>query len=668
MPRHSEADAYEYITPYNIVGIFSKVLNTSQRRYPAYKKELYAIVASLRRFHTYIWGRNDLVIVTDHKPLTFIFSSTQLSPSLQQWLDVILDYTFTIVHRDGILHVLPDRLSRLFTDVYTSSTWGAGANISAVAGVDANIVSASLPEVKTSDPITVSTLATSSVAPIVDNTATASLDAAACRGIDSVSSVDAGSDTASSSVGEGTVATVNNRSSTYTTEEIDLFIELERRGKKVVHDLAERKQLITNIHLHGHFGVSAMFNKLWHQGYWWPRIRDDIQAVLVDCDACIRYNVGKSGFHPFTPITALGPGDHYMIDLSTHLPPSNNGFNTLLALIDVYTGFVVLRAMRSSTAEVVARKLWKIFCLIGWPRILQSDNGPEFVNQVLRALMKLIGVDHRLISPYNPRADGKVERVIGSTMMIIKKLLHGAKQNWSLYVPFAQVTFNDKISALTGSSPFALMFGRTLNELRDYNLGISRHDSSDAAASRGIDSASTSDSAPVEYTPIPLDDWKTHQEKILSVIYPAIDHRIKGAKDKLAQTLTKHRRMLMPASVPNGATVMIKDPVRGNKFEPKYIGPFIIVRRARNGAYVLKDTTGDILDRHVPIDQMKIVSKRGRDKDKDTFVVNKILKHDGAPGSYTYLVNWKGYDDSYDLWVPESDFTTPTVSLSTGSR
>ena len=86
----------EHITPNNIVAIYSKVLTESQRRYPAYKKELYGIVSCLRRFHSYIWGRNDLVIVTDHKPLTYILESKQLSPALQQWLDVILDYHFTI--------------------------------------------------------------------------------------------------------------------------------------------------------------------------------------------------------------------------------------------------------------------------------------------------------------------------------------------------------------------------------------------------------------------------------------------------------------------------------------------------------------------------------------------------------------------------------------------
>ena len=54
------------------------------------------------------------------------------------------------------------------------------------------------------------------------------------------------------------------------------------------------------------------------------------------------------------------------------------------------------------------------------------------------------------------------------------------------------------------------MFGRSLNQLQDYT-------SSD------------------EPTPISPADWKDHQEKILSIIYPAITDRIKGAKDKLSQ-------------------------------------------------------------------------------------------------------------------------------------
>ncbi|HVW99440.1 MAG TPA: ribonuclease H family protein, partial [Candidatus Babeliaceae bacterium] len=83
----------EYITPTNIINICSKKLLQHQQRWSAYKKELFGIVYSLRKFHTYVWGRTDLVVHTDHRPLTYIFSSSELSPALQQWLDVILDYS-----------------------------------------------------------------------------------------------------------------------------------------------------------------------------------------------------------------------------------------------------------------------------------------------------------------------------------------------------------------------------------------------------------------------------------------------------------------------------------------------------------------------------------------------------------------------------------------------
>ena len=77
------------ITQNNIVSICSRKLTKSELNYPAYKKELLAIVYAFRQFHTFIWGRNDLIILTDHKPLIYMLSSTNLSPALQQWVDVI---------------------------------------------------------------------------------------------------------------------------------------------------------------------------------------------------------------------------------------------------------------------------------------------------------------------------------------------------------------------------------------------------------------------------------------------------------------------------------------------------------------------------------------------------------------------------------------------------
>jgi hypothetical protein len=68
----------EYITPYNMVAICSKKLQDCQTRWSAYKKEYFGILYCLRQFRPYVWGRNDLVVYTDHKPLTFVCKVQQL--------------------------------------------------------------------------------------------------------------------------------------------------------------------------------------------------------------------------------------------------------------------------------------------------------------------------------------------------------------------------------------------------------------------------------------------------------------------------------------------------------------------------------------------------------------------------------------------------------------
>jgi transposase InsO family protein len=147
--------------------------------------------------------------------------------------------------------------------------------------------------------------------------------------------------------------------------------------------VSERVELVKKYHLFGHFGREAIFKKLWEDNYWWPNMRRDIEHELKNCDACVRFVVTKTGYHPFTAITADGPWTHIQIDCSVHLPLSSNGYTTLFVVIDVFTGFVILRPVKNSTGDTIARELWNIFCIMGLPKIIQSDNGPEFVNQVI---------------------------------------------------------------------------------------------------------------------------------------------------------------------------------------------------------------------------------------------------------------------------------------------
>ena len=652
------------LTPYNIVDICSAKLNSAQLNYPAYKKELWAIVYCLRHFHAMVWGRTDLVILTDHKPLTYMFESTELSFALQQWLDVLLDHHFVIKYRPGILNVVPDALSRMYSDTYRDSTWGVpkvpfqvmGAPLLSDSPVTELVVNA-VTRAAANTAAAAGNLKEPEQDPPVSpggggNAATAALPT---HIIDEVNSdmkqlevvdetepepepveVSASASEAPASASPSASASTTSSASESSTKLVDLLIELDKRGKRSPATEKEKQELIDSQHQFGHFGVTAVYKALYNKGYWWPHMRTQIQEAIANCDACARFTVVKRGYNPSSFITSSGPWEHIQLDTSVHLPESPDGHRALLVIIDVFTGFVILRAVRSTSAEIVARELWEVICLFGVPKIIQSDNGVEFVNQVMRALLRLTGVEHRLIAPYNPRADGKVERAIGTVMSIIKKLLHGADTAcWPLYVPFAQLSFNNKVASLTSSTPFSLMFGRSLNELKDY----------------------TQQSVPT----ISLEDWHDHQEKITSLIYPAISELTHLRKTEMIKTLDKHRRILLRDAYPNGATVMLNDPQRQNKFESKYIGPYTIKRRTRAGNYVLHDGTGLELDRPVPPDQLKLLSKKPRavDTQGKEYEVQEIFQHRGRAPHYDYFVKWKHYNER--SWVPAANFVDDRI-------
>jgi len=586
----------EYITDSNIVTIHSRKLTDTETRYPAYRKELLAVKESLLEFHYYVWGRNDLVIITDHKPLTYLFSATNLSPAVSGWLDIILDYNFRIVHRPGLLHIVPDQLSRMYTSCYMlASCWGvstpgymaerledSAADLAVMQSFPpAEIATPSMTERLRNPQLSVRV---SGVVPLYSNSNVTSVPATVLK--TSAPTLDVGGGMIDEESSNGPLKKrKTTMSPTYRSNK--LLVDLILRDAKAPPE-SERIALVRKVHALGHFGREAIRNRLIHDDkLWWPNMNKDIEEVLGTCDRCLQYTVTKSGFHPAKSISASGPGDHCQVDLSTHWEESPEGHKVLLHYIDVFTGFLVLRPLKNGTAESVAQALWEIWCLIGPPKILQSDNGPEFVNKVLRALTQLTGVDHRFITPYNPRADGKVERSVGTVTLAISKMLHGTKSAWSRLVPYVQAAFNDKYARLTGSSPYALMFGRRMNAIVDYT-----HDME---------------------TPIPvtLDNWKTHQERMISVIYPAVSDRIKLLSADMRKRLDAHRKALETDPFPKASIVMIKDvsyatrPGMKPKTEPKYVGPYIVVRRTRHGAYLVKDTDGNFLDRMVSIDHAK---------------------------------------------------------------
>ena len=94
-----------------VVAYFSKSLSPAERRYCVTRRELLAIISSVKHFHHYLYGRHFL-IRTDHGSLQWLLRFKRPEGQLARWLETLYMYDFTIEHRSGRLHGNADGLSR----------------------------------------------------------------------------------------------------------------------------------------------------------------------------------------------------------------------------------------------------------------------------------------------------------------------------------------------------------------------------------------------------------------------------------------------------------------------------------------------------------------------------------------------------------------------------
>lgn len=97
------------------IAFMSRKLNQCQRNYSVTEKECLAAILILKKFRAYVeWQK--FTIVTDRASLKWLMSQTDLSSRLARWALKLQGFSFDIKHRKGSQNVVPDALSRTFTE------------------------------------------------------------------------------------------------------------------------------------------------------------------------------------------------------------------------------------------------------------------------------------------------------------------------------------------------------------------------------------------------------------------------------------------------------------------------------------------------------------------------------------------------------------------------
>jgi len=610
------------------VGLVSRKLSPSERNYSTTKRELLGICYSLAKFHRFLYMRK-FTLHTDHKSL--IYLNTQEIPStlLLGWWENIFSYDFDIIHLPGVLNVIPDALSRLYEDDDASARHLLGGRYYADGGEKLKRKKKMGSKLKTTTP---------SIK--MKRTPVRITKVNSCAS-------DRHVDVKPTLMKESTTSAASSK------QRQELILRALKFADYVTPPANERDNMIIAQHLVGHFGIKHVETAIHRDGFHWTNMRKDIERILGDCIECNKYNIAREGYHPFRSTKADLPLDHWCMDLGDMGVTSSFGSNFIFVLTDIFTRFTVIRCIPDKNATTIARELLHVFSLFGWPKILTSDRGSEWLNEVVEAMINISGIDRRLSLSFNALGNAIAESWIKHAKTTTIKLLRGKRDQWEHYIPWVNYCINVKYARLHKSRPYTLMFNRQPNGLADYSK--------------------------VEPTPSSeLADQKVIDERyrfVQDVLIPAISKRVEETqKADHAKFAKKHKIIKNP--YPIGSKVMIKNVHRQNKLDERYEGPYLIHNVTDNGAYTLMDRTGALLSRDVPTHHIvykAAVNPKPITVDEfknEHYEIQAVIDHKGTPGNYQYLVQWKGFDDPIEnTWEPVENFnSTKHIELYWGRR
>ena len=89
------------------------------------------------------------------------------------------------------------------------------------------------------------------------------------------------------------------------------------------------------------------------------------------------------------------------------------------------------------------------------------------MSRTLGELYGLLGIKSIRTIVYHPQTDGLVERLNKTLKSMIRKFVHKDSRNWDRWLDPLLFAVREVPQALTGFSPFELLFGRTPRRVLD---------------------------------------------------------------------------------------------------------------------------------------------------------------------------------------------------------
>ena len=397
-----------------LVACFSRALKPHHRNYSAFNLEKLACVEALAYFDEYCRGRRT-ILITDHRPL--VHHGVRHEKTLSDLQDKLNQYNVEIRYRPGPENGASDCLSRTVATI-------SGSGLSA-----SDLVSEQKRD-----------LHVSSIMKFITNHQLPAEEPL-----------------------RSLIATLAPKC--FVKDKLVYIVE-HRQGRpprpRLFLPQSRVQAVLANSHgstLTGHFKLARTLERCL-QEYFWCSMAGDADKFIKQCRVC-QFTGDKKAIKARSVLTpwpqAQRTNERVHIDLCGPLLSATPN-KYICVMTDAFSKWVELAAIPDKKAETVAEVIFKVWiCTFSCPRLIVTDGGGEFHNQVLKELLKLLQTKHHVISSHHPKANSQVERFNRSMQEYLTAFVAPDTLDWESYLAPLKLAHNTSINRSTCVSPYAVV-------------------------------------------------------------------------------------------------------------------------------------------------------------------------------------------------------------------
>jgi hypothetical protein len=222
-----------------------------------------------------------------------------------------------------------------------------------------------------------------------------------------------------------------------------------------------RPQLIRQHHADlQHVSHSKVLTSL-SRHYFWPTMKGDVRTVCEECELCENEKGKRRLAHGmFSSDTTSKPRSRYSMDFQGQ-GLATSGESEALALIDSFTKTVIVIPLPDRKATtLVPRLLDELHFRRGSPDVIHSDDAPEFLSELLDAIVAITGTRRTSTYGHNPQSNGEIESWWRFWNRAMRYLPPSQYLVWPLYAQRICFAYNSvPHDSLAQLSPFEMDFG-----------------------------------------------------------------------------------------------------------------------------------------------------------------------------------------------------------------